>query len=343
MIRLKYSFVITLIILLSPIKHGVVDAAFLQQRSVKLSTSVSGSVSTHTLSFNVTTSNSIGSILFEYCANDPLVGTACNAPVGLSLSGASLVTQTGETGFSISNVSTVNKLVLTRIPIPTTPGIAEFVVSGVINPSDSNRTTYVRMSTYSSIDATGTYIDGGGSAFSTAGNFGAAAYVPPVLSFCAAISVELNCSSYGGSQNSFGEFSVNQTKSLTSEFAVGTNDPTGYRVYIIGNTMTSGNNIIEPMTTRFNSIPGTSQFGINLRDNNFPDVGANIIGTGVGLPTSDYNVTDQYKYIDGDILAEATQASEYNKFTVSYIVNINSNQRSGSYASTFTFLAIAQF
>lgn len=319
------------------------NAAFLQQRTVKVATSVASANTTHTLSFNVTTTNIIGSVQFEYCENDPIVGSSCVAPIGLNSGSASLVSQTGETGFSISVNSTANKIILTRTPVPTTPGLAEFVLSGIINPSVMNRTTYVRMTTYTSTDASGTYVDGGGAAFSTSGNFGAAAYVPPVLSFCVAVTVSTNCSSYSGTLGTFGELSNVQTRSLTTEMAAGTNDPTGYRIYVIGNTMTSGNSIIEPLSTQFPSVAGINQFGINLRKNNNPSIGENVQGSGVGNVLSGYNTPDQYRFVSGEAVAEATSASDYNKYTVSYIVNVTPQTRAGVYVTTVSYMAIAQF
>ncbi len=76
------------------------EAAALVNRSVTLGTSAPLATTTHTFRFDIATSDNLGSIEFEYCSNDPFVGTTCVAPDGLSLDNAVLAAEAGETGFT---------------------------------------------------------------------------------------------------------------------------------------------------------------------------------------------------------------------------------------------------
>ncbi len=114
---------------------------------------------------------------------------------------------------------------------------------------------------------------------------------------------------------------------------VGTNAPFGYVVSTTGNTLTSGNNVIAGMSTQGPSQAGQSQFGINLRDNNSPDVGADPSG-GSGNPTANYNVVNRFKFGNNDVIASHSFVSDNEKYTVSYIVNIDSAQPIGIYNTT---------
>jgi hypothetical protein len=157
------------------------------------------------------------------------------------------------------------------------------------------------------------------------------------------VTVSANCSSASGDRINLGNLSTGSTKAGTSQFAGGTNSPSGYTVFIQGTTMTSGNNTIKALSVQTPSFPGNNQFGINLRDNSLPNVGTNTSGSGSATPMANYNTANQYKYLNGEAIARSTLPSDYNRMTVSYIININDSQPPGVYASTFTYLATATF
>jgi hypothetical protein len=264
-------------------------------------------------------------------------------PNGLAVNAATLSSQTGETGFSISPSSTPNKLILTRIPSASLAGPVQYVLSGVINPTTANNSTYVRISTYASTDATGSLIDRGGVVFSTAGNFGTNAYVPPLLYFCAGVTVTANCSATTGDSIGFGILRPIQTAHATSQIAAATNDPTGYVIYSLGTTMTSGNHIIASSLTPNPSVAGISQFGINLRSNSNPSTGQDVSGAGSGSIKPNYSTPNLYMFESGAPIAQSTLPTDFNIYTTTYIVNVSLDQAPGVYVTTVTYMAVAQF
>lgn len=322
---------------------GAAQAANLANRSVKIDDPKPSAVTSHTISFDYASSDPVGSLVFEYCSNDPLHDSPCTAPAGLDLSGATLSNQTGETGFSIHPSSTANRLVLTRTPAGITNFSSQYVLSGVVNPSSNNSANYVRLGTHASIDGTGARQDEGGLAFRILTGISTEAYVPPFLLFCTGITVDLDCATANGSYLDLGELSANAPRAGTSQYAGATNDESGYIVNLFGTTMTSGNQVIAALTTPTFSQPGTSQFGLNVRANTNPDVGQDPVGGGSLTGSSDYNTSNLFKFVSGDILSSTPFPSDYNRFTVSYLVNISPNQAPGIYAATFTYLATATF
>ena len=82
------------------------------------------------------------------------------------------------------------------------------------------------------------------------------ATVPPYLLFCVGVSIpNSNCSQSEGSLINFGTMSPNYTVSAQSQMLVATNAQSGYSIEISGNTMTSGNNILPPITNDNVSLP----------------------------------------------------------------------------------------
>lgn len=320
-----------------------VSADPLTQKSIAVGSSQPSISTTHNFNFTLASVTTIGSIEFEYCSNTPFIGTTCTAPTGLNVSGASLSAQTGETGFSIDNgATTTNKLVLARAPSPTAAVPVNYNFSGITNQDTPNSSVYVRISTFAANDATGPRTDEGAVAYSTASNLAVAGYVPPYITFCTGVTVAVNCSTTAGSFLDFGELVSTQSRFLSSQFAVSTNDPGGYSTTVSGATMTSGNNIIEPINAPQSSQPGNSQFGMNLRANSNPSVGADPVGAGTGSIVNGFNTPNQF-YFKNDVIVQSPISSDFNAFTVSYLVNVNSAQPPGIYSTTLTYIAAAAF
>lgn len=335
---------LALLIAVAPVFfYDKTSAADLLSRQIEISDSTVNAIVTNTFSFTLQTAASLGSIEFEYCTNSPQVGDVCTAPAGLSLSSATLTGQTGETGFSIHASSTVNRLILTRIPSPnlsSQPVTYQF--SNITNPSTPNETTYVRISTFASNDASGTRTDSGGVAFATTNRLSVQGFVPPYLTFCVGITVSLDCTAAAGDFISLGELSKTSPNYSTSQFAGATNDPGGYSVFLNGTTMSSGTNIINPLGSPQPSSPGSSQFGINLVANSNPGVGQNPAGAGTLAPQGGYSNTNQFKFVN-ETIASSPLPTNPNILTVSYLVNVPTGQTPGIYAATLTYIATAAF
>jgi hypothetical protein len=345
---LSYKFLVLLsgliflsMILTNPRQSG---ADVIQNRSIKVQSAVASDVTTHSFQLTLPTTNNVGSIVFEYCSNSPLVYFSCTAPTGFDINSAVLASQSGNVGFSLDNADTTNnKIVLTR---PVAPGLtvpSGYVFNNVTNPSTPGQTVFIRIATYASTDGSGSQIDLGAVAFSVTSQFEIGAYVPPFLKLCVGITVSPDCTSQIGDSLDLGVLSSNAVRSGQSQFSTATNDPNGYVIFALGTTMTSGNNTIPSLNNLAASFPGTGQFGINLRANLIPAVGQDPIGIGTGSPTPNYNVPNHYIFNSGDSITTSNLPSDYNRMTVSYITNVPSKQPPGIYSTTVTYVAVVQF
>lgn len=321
----------------------VATALELTNKSVVIDSSDVSAVTTQVFSFDIQSTTNIGSIKFEYCSNGPLYGTPCTAPAGLDVSGANFVSEYGETGFSIYTPTSVNAIVLTRSIAPTVATTVSYTLNNLVNPSTPNQTVYVRISTHPDTDATAPPVDRGAVAFSTAENLVVGAYVPPYITFCVAILVSNDCSTADGNFIDLGILSANTTKASTSQFAVSTNDPTGYVVSVHGTTMTSGNNIIPANTSPSSSSRGSSQYGINLRANSQPAIGNEPSGVGTGVVEPNYSIPNRFYFVPNTLIASSSLPTDFTVFTASYIVNVSGAQPSGVYSTTSSYTATAAF
>lgn len=338
---LGLSILISLVLVLH--FPGGTYAASLSNRSIRVDSPKPSVVTNHTISFTVPTGGPIGSIGFEYCSNSPLFDVPCVPPAGLDVSLAFINSQSGVTGFSVHGLTTQNSLLISRTPAAV-GGFqdATFAFGNVTNPSYVNAPTYVRISTFASDNGSGPSTDEGAVVFALSRDLTVEAFVPPYLTFCAAITVSADCGSATGNFINLGELSAASARSSTSQFAGATNDPGGYSTFLAGSTMTSGINIIPPITSPDTSRPGAGQFGLNLVTNSNPQVGKNRTGAGTAVPMSDYGNPNRFKF-GNEIIAASTNSTNFNVFTVSYLVNISSSQKPGIYTTTMTYIATAAF
>lgn len=327
-----------------PFTRGQVAAAYLGTRYLELSDSTAGTSGvTYNVSFHITTAGTLGSIEVEFCSNSTFPSDPCTAPTGLDASGVVFSQESGVGGFSVSPTSTQNDIILTRPPSPTSSVTATLRFDNITNPTDTG-SYYVRVLTYPTNDATGSPTDTGGMAFAINSAVNVSVEVPPYLLFCTGDTITgTDCSNVSGDFIDLGGLSAVRTSSGRSQMAVATNGKNGYSISVTGTTLTSGNNVIPALSTDTTPQTGVSQFGINLRANTNPNIGANPTGGGTGMPTINYNQPNLYKYSDGDIVATSTSVEEYRQYTVSYIVDISKSQPAGIYASTFTYVAFANF
>jgi hypothetical protein len=332
-------FVVAIFPIIFP--HQVKSAAMSNQ-SVVIGTAEPSAATTHNYTFTLASAGNVGSIEFEYCINSPFVGQPCTFPTGFSASAAVLDNQNGETGFSISGISTSNRLVLTRTSASSSAIPVSYSFSNIVNPEAPISTVYVRIATYSTEDATGPTLDEGAVAFASNENVIVEGYVPPFLTFCVGVTVAPNCTAFSGRLLDFGELRFNAARYVASQFAVSTNDPGGYSTMVTGPTMTSGNNTIDAITAPRPSLPGTSQFGMNLRSNSSPPIGADPVGAGTGTVSTGFNQPNRFFY-DNQVVVQSPVPSDFNTFTVSYLVNVPRGQKPGIYSTTLTYIASAAF
>jgi hypothetical protein len=340
---LTISILVSLLILgVRPLLfHSYADK--LPNRSLRLDDPRQGVTTDYHFTFDTITPSSIGSMRFQFCSDTPLVEYPCTDPIGFDASNAVLIGQTGDSGFSVATNTGTNEIFLTRAAAMTSAGTSSYDLSGITNPT-ANGSYFVRIQTYPTADGSGPSTDGSGLAFVINDAIQLSTYVPPYLLICTGVTIDgYDCATASGDYVNFGELSSSATKSAKSQMVVATNAGSGYSVWADGTTMTAGNDTIPAITGSDVSRPGTSQFGLNLAANTSPGIGENASGPGAATVSANYDVPDRYRFVPGEQLAAAPSVSDYRKFTVSYIINISKDQPPGLYASTMTYVGLANF
>lgn len=344
-IKPKLLTILLLILCVNFIVAGtVLGAGTLPNRSLQPSSSRAGEANVqYLLSFTTTANYVLGSMTIEFCQNSPLIVESCTPSVGFDASTSTVLSQAGAIGFSVSPASTASKLILTRPPALSTSGQKSYVIGGIHNPSNLG-THYARLQTFVSNDGSGPAIDEGGLTYNMSQPLEISLEVPPYLYFCVAQTIPgYDCRTVSSGVIDLGDFSSATTRTGTSQFVVATNGQYGVLISVTGTTLTSGNNIIANLTSPTSSSRGTSQFGMNLVANSQPSIGASPVGQGTMSVQNGYNTPNLFKFASGDTIAASSHTTAENKFTVSYIVNINKNQQPGVYSTTLLYNALASF
>lgn len=309
------------------------------------------------LTFTVPSTGIVGSIGFLYCTTAD--GT-CTTPTGLLTTSATLATQTGYTGLTIDNTANGDPY-LTASSASSVSGGTQLIyqLDNVTNPTTTNQTFYIRISTYTSANATGTPIDTGNVAASTATQIVLSGQMPESLVFCVGATIgDLSgvpsCTTATPGVVSFTTlFSPTAAATATSQMLASTNATHGYVITINGPTLTSGTNSIAALSTANTSINGISQFGLNLVANttatSTPAVGINITPasgtTGYnGEAMTGYNTPDTFQFVSGADIADSTSTGTNAQiYTTSYIVNVPGDQPAGTYTTTLTYICTPTF
>ena len=316
-------------------------------RSLLMTSTVPSATTSYTISFQYTSPVAVGSVDMLFC-EDPIPYMPCVPPAGLDVSGATLGSQTGETGFSIDpGTHTANHIMLTRNPaqVPNTSTMSSYRLEGVRNPADTTQAFAIRMRSHESLNASGPQIDVGSVRGQVADSIHIETQVPPMLIFCLAQQVEEDCISTDDTYfKDMGELTSTNTVTAQSQMAVGTNASGGFAITANGDPPSAGTSTIDGLADPSVSRPGTNQFGINLVANTSPVVGENPQGPFTNaVPSADYGIADLYKYKSGDLVAYSPNVSLMRKFTVSYILNASPSLKPGVYSTTITFVASGRF
>jgi len=301
-------------------------------RKVVIGSSLASASTTYAFTFTVPSATVIQSAGFAACTTAS--GTCTPAP-GFSASSSTLTSQPtglGDAAGWTVNTATAGQLRLSKSGDVAAPSGSQTVsFSSVTNPSATNSTFFMRITTYSDAAWT-TPIDTGDVATSTAGQITVTASVDETLTFTLATATV-----------ALGTLTTSSTGTGTSSMTVGTNGSTGYSIGYAGSTLTSGTNTITAMAGAA-SNQNSSQFGINLMSNTTPSIGSNVSGSGTGTASVGYNASNSFKFnTAGDTVASATLPTLTNVFTTSYIANINAVQAAGAYSTILTYTATANF
>ena len=134
-----------------------------------------------------------------------------------------------------------------------------------------------------------------------------------------------------------GDTTGSSTETSAHNLVAGTNAPSGYILYVKGDTLTSGANTITAIgASMASSTIGSEQFGIRLTASG-----------GSGATISPYNFGTSYAYgatasVQDDV-GQATGASANTTYLVYYLANIASQTESGAYSTTLTYTATGTF
>lgn len=377
-LRIACAFVMVFMSVLPALLPSNVHAAQITSRSLTLvgvgtdGGSKPGGVVNHQFAFTLPTSGNVGSIKFEYCttAANSVAQPTCTMPTGLVTTSAAIGSQTGATGFTMVNTTNGAPYLTRTAAAITGPQAVTYRLDGITNPTAVNGTTFfVRITSYASTDTTGALTDSGTVAAATNRPIVLTGTMPESLVFCTGETIGLtggvpDCATITTGAVTFDNlFSPVATAVAMSQMAASTNAGTGYIITVNGTTMTSGSNTITAMTAAAASVKGTSQFGLNLRENtsaasaSFPgtvspyisdDVAPANNGTNYkGQPFTGYGTVDQFKFQTGDTVARSDDPSlgpsDAQIFTASYIVNVPGSQPAGTYTTTLTYICTPTF
>jgi hypothetical protein len=364
--RLFMSFVLFGAVLFQVGSSNSTYAAQIESRSLTLQEgtvsknggSTPGGLVNHSFIFTLPGGNTVGSIQLQYCTT---AAFGCAMPVGLdtTLAGVSLGAQSGVTGFTLNKAVNGTPYLTRSAAAIGSPVTTAYRLDGVKNPTTANQTFFVRISTFASTDTTGTALDTGTVAASTATPIVLTGVMPESLVFCTGETVNTttgvpDCTTaIGGSINFNQLFSPVATAIASSQMAASTNAGSGYSIMVTGPTLSSGgSNTISPMGAGQPSVLGISQFGLNLATNTTPVVGGPVapVANGNnyrGQAVTNYNTVNQFKYGSTDVIADSANGgaggSDAQIFTISYMVNVPGNQPAGTYSTTLTYICTPTF
>jgi hypothetical protein len=333
--KLRISVIVALIVM--PIGSS---AAGLAPRNVVVGSSGQGVTTSYVVNFTVATTANIGSIKFDICSTPT---GACVVPAGLITTAATLVAQSGATGFGMVNTTNGSPYISrAAASIPATTALS-YTLGVIKNPSTANSSYYLRITTFTGADGATGPTDTGTVALSTAQPVQLTGVTPEILVFCVGTTITSDCTTISGSTIDFGDFSPAITRSGTSVMQAQTNAANGYNITVNGSTLSSGVNTIPALGGQNPSVIGVGQFGLNIRANTTPAIGSDPTGAGSGTFSLNYGTANQYRFVNGDSVAQAAIPTNANTFTSSYIVNIGGAQAAGVYTATMTYICTASF
>lgn len=321
-----------------------VSAAQITARKLTLSNSAgAGTGVTYTFNFTVPSATVLKSFQAQICTT---ASGACSTPSGWTGASSDLASQPTNYGDASgwTDASTSSAFRMTKTANSAAPtGSQTVAFNGTVNPTAQNTTFFARITTYSDDNYT-TAVDSGVVAASTAQQITLTGTIDETLVFCTGTSITgTNCGTVSGSSVNFGSFSSTSTSSGTSVMAASTNGDGGYSITVNGATLTSGADTISALASQTASSIGSEQFGLNLKDNATPNVGAEVSGSGSGTATANYGTADQYRFVTGDSVSSAASNTDANTFTASYIVNVGGSTEPGTYTATMTYICTATF
>ncbi len=151
-----------------------------------------------------------------------------------------------------------------------------------------------------------------------------------------------------GGNHDLGTLDIDRTAVATTQVSVRAFMASGYVMQITGESPSQGSHRLVNLTTPSTSHQGAEQFGVNLRDNSAPDVGANTEQIpssefSFGKPADDYDTPDLFKYINGDIVAGSDRSSGETVYTISMIINVSNVTPGGKYTGAYSAVVVPMY
>lgn len=151
-----------------------------------------------------------------------------------------------------------------------------------------------------------------------------------------------------GGENNLGILSPNATASASTEVSVRSYLSSGYVVQLIGAPPKIPNHTFNNLATPTAPQVGVEQFGVNLRQNTTPAVGADLSQFpdstfAYGAVTADYNTPNLFAFNENDIIASSNVSSGRTDYTLSFIMNISTDTPAGLYTTRLHALVVPTY
>lgn len=153
--------------------------------------------------------------------------------------------------------------------------------------------------------------------------------------------------SLGSYSINFGTLTTSAAGTGTHTISAATNATGGFAITYLGATLTNllNGSYTIPVYTSSASSPGTAGFGINLKNNATPDIGAEpTTNSGTCGIASGYNTADQYTFVaSANTTITSVSAAANCVYTASYVANISSTTAAGPYSTAITYIVTGTF
>jgi hypothetical protein len=271
-------FILTLLTQLFP---SVTDAGQVTTRSITMSTSAPSAQATYTLTFTPATTSANGSLIVDFCSNDPLINDTCSFAATTVPTVSSGITSSVGTAGVLGSGSPIHTISVTTISGGFTAGTPITITfdatpsSHLTNPTitSANNPFYARVITWNSAtgatsdytpaNTTGgtpsatSYTDYGGIALSSTNSITITATVFETLSFCV---FQTSCGT--AAALSLGAATTNALSTTqayvndNAQYTLATNAGSGVVVTMTGTTLCRS-------STLSNCVTGASQYTIS--------------------------------------------------------------------------------
>ncbi len=335
------SFIAVIAVSLNLLLPGLAVAAAITSANDVLSTNKIGVVANHTITFTTPTGVAAGETITVTFPAGWTMGSVDYADMDVSDDGSDLTLAATASG------STWGAAVSGQV-ITFTSGTGTIGASSVIEIQiGTNAASGVNQITNSSSTGSHTIAIGGTQADS--GSLAVALVTDPQVDVTANVDESLTLALSATSIN-FGTLTSSATGSGTMTLTVNTNASSGYNITYQATALTHTNatDTIAAYSSAASSA-GTEGWGINLKNNATPNVGAepaSTAGSGTPTPAANYNTADTFHIVTSGTttgLASAAGTAQDDVYTVSYVANVSAVTESGDYSGTIDYQIYATF